>query len=300
MQYVASGNGLFDPGLSLSSGQAVGFDYWASMYEKYRVIGSRCHLTASLADTSTGAATVEGHTSVTLYPSNAAGALSSIDDAASQPYATRMEITSAKPVSITKTMKTSVITGIKDMLGADQLQAAVSGTPSNEWFWNVGVVSTSNYTDARTELAFIITYDVEFFDRAQLNRSTLAFIHKAYLANCIHLEQRLKEEKELSRNAVARFELEKSLLQHEMKLDAMTGCESVAEKKGVITGDIDSPVMVSVTEDQSEKKVPLSVKLPQTGKAHAAFGKVDALDVRTPSNSSVKGVSSRILPLGRV
>ncbi len=297
-QLVVSGNGLFDPGLSLSAGQPVGFDYWAAMYERYRVIGSRCHLTASLADTSTGSASVEGHTSIVLYPSNASGSLSSLDDAASQPYATRMEITSAKPISITKTMKTSVITGIKDMLGSDQLQALISGTPGNEWFWNVGVVSTAAYADGRTEISFVITYDVEFFDRAQINRSTLAFIHKAYIANCIHIEKRLVEEKELSRNAVARFELEKSQLQHEMKLDAMTGCEPYAEKKGVITGDIDSPVMVSVTEAQTEKKVPLSVKLPQSGKACVAFGKVDAPDVRTPSSSLAKGVSGRILPPG--
>jgi hypothetical protein len=290
VQSSVSGNGCFDPGLSLSSGQPVGFDYWAVMYERYRVIGSRCVLNLGVEGSTTGGS-VSAMIGVALFPATQSGALSALDDAASQPHATRVNVTTEKPVTITKTMKTSTVTGIKDMLGADQLQALISAQPANEWFWNMGVSSDQSWISTVLKYTFTITYDVEFFDRGQINRSTLSFIHKAYIVNCIHIEQRLQEQKAESQRAVTQFEIEKKLLAHELALDAKHGDGVLySETKGVITGDIDSPVMVSVTEDQVVKKVPLSVKLPQPGAAQSA-GKASA-----PPSS--RGLGGRILSLG--
>ncbi len=185
-QIAVSGNGLFDPGLSLSAGQPVGFDYWASMYERYRVIGSHIHVTVVNSSTVTGNNTA--NSTITVFPATASAALSTQSDANSQPYATTKDVTNALPAVIRKTMKTSTIVGVKDMEGADQLQALISGTPSNEWFWNIGIISGAAYTNYNLELEIQVTYDVEFFDRAQINRSTLEFIHKAYLANCVAIE----------------------------------------------------------------------------------------------------------------
>jgi hypothetical protein len=259
------------------------------MYERYRVIGSRCVLNLAVEGSTTGGgfpATI----GVALFPATQSGALSTLDDAASQPHATRVNVTTEKPATITKTMKTSAITGIKDMLGADQLQALISAQPANEWYWNMGVSSDLNWLNTNLKYTFTVTYDVEFFDRGQINRSTLAFIHKAYIVSCMQIEKRLQETKAETQRAVTRFEIEKQLIAHELALDEKHGGELYSETKGVITGDIDSPVMVSVTEDQVVKKVPLSVKLPQPGAAQSA-GKASA-----PPSS--RGLGGRILSLG--
>jgi hypothetical protein len=212
-----SGNGLFDPGLSLSSNQAVGFDYWASMYERYRVIGSHIQVNLSLGTTATSGS-VATQATVTVFPATANASLATQSDANAQPYATVRDATTQTPTRIQKTMKTSIIAGLKAMEGADQLQALVSGTPSNEWFWNIGITSNASTTDHFTEFDIVVTYDVEFFDRAQINRSTMDFIHRAYLSNCLSIEAKYQDIAAQREKARAKYDAETKQLRSEFKI----------------------------------------------------------------------------------
>jgi hypothetical protein len=209
-QLSVSGNNCFDPGLSLSSGQCVGFDYWASMYERYRVIGSSIHVQSMMQINAAGGG-LEVAGTVCVFPATATASLASMNDAQAQPYAKTKDTTAATQSSIRSVMKTSTICGIKNMEGADQLQALISAGPANEWFWNIGIISGAAYTNYFTDLDFIVTYDVEFFDRAQINRSSLEAIHKAYLANCLAVEAKYQDLTKLRQKAQDRFkeELEK-------------------------------------------------------------------------------------------
>jgi hypothetical protein len=176
--------------------QPVGFDYWASMYERYRVIGSKCRVVASLVGTGTGGG-VGGAASLTvaLYPSNATGGLVTISDAIAQPLAKNSDATHAQRAVLQSVMSTSKISGNKAVEGADQFQATIGANPANEWYWNIGFVCGAAYSSTDVNIDICITYDVEFFDRAQLNRSTLVaeLIRKAYLAHCAELKQRLQD-----------------------------------------------------------------------------------------------------------
>jgi len=178
--------------------QPVGFDYWASMYERYRVIGSKCRVVATLVGNGAGGG-VGGAASlsVTLYPSNATGGLVSLADAMSQPFAKNSDATHAQRAVLQSVMSTSKMSGNKTVEGADQFQATIGANPANEWYWNIGFVCGGAYTSTDVNIDIVITYDVEFFDRAQLNRSTLVseFIHKAYLARCAELKQQAQPRK---------------------------------------------------------------------------------------------------------
>lgn len=193
MQISVSGNSAFDPLASSGTNQPVGFDYWAAMYERYRVIGSRCRVVATLVGTAVGGG-VAGAASLTtvLYPSNATGSLVSMSDAISQPLSKNTDATSAQRGVLQSAISTAKITGIKDVEGADQLQATIGSNPANEWYWNIGHETGAAYADTSVNIDICITYDVEFYDRAQLNRSTLVWghINKAYQAHCAELLQR--------------------------------------------------------------------------------------------------------------
>jgi len=181
---------------ALGTIQPVGFDYWAAMYERYRVIGSKCRVVATLVGVGTGGG-VGGAASlsVALYPSNATGGLVSLSDAISQPLAKNSDATHAQRATLQSVMSTSKISGNKAVEGADQFQATIGANPANEWYWNIGFICGAAYTSTEVNIDIVVTYDVEFFDRAQLNRSSLVAEHirKAYLAHCAELQQRLQD-----------------------------------------------------------------------------------------------------------
>lgn len=195
-QLSLSGNSAFDPMASTGTIQPVGFDYWASMYERYRVIGSRCHLVTTLVGTGTGGG-IGGAASlsVALYPSNATGSLATFSDAIAQPLAKNSDATHAQRSVLQSTISTSKMSGNKSVEGSDQFQATIGASPANEWFWNIGFICGAAYTSTDVNIDMVTTYDVEFFDRAQINRSSLVagYIRKAYLAHCAELQQRLQD-----------------------------------------------------------------------------------------------------------
>jgi hypothetical protein len=166
------------------------------MYERYRVIGSRCHLVTTLVGTGTGGG-VGGAASlsVALYPSNATGSLATFSDAIAQPLAKNSDATHAQRSVLQSTISTSKMSGNKSVEGSDQFQATIGASPANEWYWNIGFICGAAYTSTDVNIDMVTTYDVEFFDRAQINRSSLVagYIRKAYLAHCAELQQRLQD-----------------------------------------------------------------------------------------------------------
>jgi hypothetical protein len=87
------------------------------------------------------------------------------------------------------------MSGNKSVEGSDQFQATIGASPANEWYWNIGFICGAAYTSTDVNIDMVTTYDVEFFDRAQINRSSLVagYIRKAYLAHCAELQQRLQD-----------------------------------------------------------------------------------------------------------
>jgi hypothetical protein len=188
------------------------------MYRNYRVIGSRFILRASLQSTATAMGGDGGTGQVAIWPSQLGTAVTAFSDAMGQPYCKWADVTAAKPLVLELQMKTSKITGIKAVEGSDQLQALISSTPAKEWFWNYGFTCGAAYSNTSLELDFQVTYDVEFFSRSQLDRSTFLAkaMRQAYLA---HVSLILAEQKEADAQQSKRSERQRELLKESKQLD---------------------------------------------------------------------------------
>ena len=192
---VFSGNNVQDPLLSAGSEQPPGFAYLATMYNRYRVLGSRVELRGGMGNNSSGtAAAFTGD--LAIYPSNTSSAPSDYETAVAQPLAKYRELTVATPTLIRHAMTTARMTGQQGVNGADRLQAAVTTVPAEEWYWVTAFKSDAAYTNGILEYHIQITYDVEFFDRSKVDQSLLSwkFIKQAYLARCAELEAEAKQE----------------------------------------------------------------------------------------------------------
>jgi hypothetical protein len=71
-------------------------------------------------------------------------------------------------------MATSKLTGNKTPEASDRTQALISTAPGEEWYWILTYVSDGNYVTTFVVMDVQITYDVEFFDRNEIDRSSLA------------------------------------------------------------------------------------------------------------------------------
>jgi hypothetical protein len=203
-----SGNNVQDPGLSAGAEQPPGFTQLATLYSRYRVIGSHVELRAIMTTTATGGGFI-ANGDICIYPSNSSGAPADFEAACSQPYAQWREITGATPQVMKKTMNTAMQVGQRSLVGADRLQALVSGAPSEEWYWLVVFQSDAAYTNINLEWHLQITYDVEFFDRPTVNQALESWKHikLAYIARCRELEAEQQQEakrKEERKDAILR------------------------------------------------------------------------------------------------
>lgn len=168
------GNGPYDPEAALGGGQPYGFDQLAAIYQRYRCYASKIRVKVHNL---TGSSTTPYFMAVFPYATGAAPTDAGwYVNAAEQPYSryvTRNAFDSSP--TLKSVMSTAKIYGVnKTMVKSDtQFQSLVSTTPSYEWFWKVSFGQISpTVTSANTfNLQIDITYYMEFFDRAPINRS---------------------------------------------------------------------------------------------------------------------------------
>lgn len=228
-----SGNNMLDPGLSLSTNKCVGFSFLASLYGRYRVYGSKLSIRTVMSSSALATSTTMSG-AVVIYPTNTGASTTLFADAMAQPFAKWQDITSATPKSLTCVMQTSKLSGQKDMTGSDRQQALVSAAPADEWYWALVYVADAAYTTGSVVIDAQVTYDVEFFDRLEVNRSIEAVFDKAYELRCAELNDR--------------------------KLKPVQSLKlTVLENKATDTGEVSDSDMVSVSESPEVMVVPRRV-----------------------------------------
>lgn len=229
-----SGNDMKAPGLSLSSAKAVGFTYWASLYGRYRVYGSKLSIRTVMSSSLTAGTAKTASGAVVIYPTNTGATTTLFADAMSQPFAKWADITTSTPKSLTCVAQTSKLSGQKDFSGSDRMQALVTADPADQWYWAMVYVADAAYTDMNIVVDAQVTYDCEFFDRLEINRSSLALFDKAFELRCAEAA-------------------DKKLMP--ARPEGLT----VLENKVVGTGESDDPDMVSVSEIPETMEVPRRV-----------------------------------------
>lgn len=187
--YVFTGNGLFDPDVTGSGLQPLGFDQWATLYQRYRSIASNIEVNLSTPGATTNAT---GSFDVAVAPSNTSSVFSSFTAAASSPYAKMVSFNGngAPGRKLKSKMDTAVFMGVPPLavLADDTLQASVSANPTDMWYWHVCAV-TSDLTSTATILMFTkVTYLVDFFVKQVLTLSVSEFATTLEEARAMYLE----------------------------------------------------------------------------------------------------------------
>lgn len=157
---VYRGNSIFDPDLTGTGGQPLGFDQWAALYATYTVLGSKCEVT-SMANGGTSTNTMAG-----CVPTNFSTAFSTGDQERMQetPYSKiRPVVMGANSVGqayVSNYMSTNKMLGVVRAYTqiSDLASSNVTTNPSVQWFWHV-----VNYVPGLATQSLIQEVKITFF-----------------------------------------------------------------------------------------------------------------------------------------
>lgn len=158
-------NSVFDPNFTGVGHQPLGFDEWAAVYGKYRVIKSSCKIMACMNGVST--------TSQAIF-----GVRTTSDSGTTTNITRNMEQTNCKWTMVTGSLEPKTLTcywnikSVASMSNEDNLNAAVTGNPVQEDYFQVFYHAIDDVIDADAlRCAAEIEYTVRFFEVKQLGQS---------------------------------------------------------------------------------------------------------------------------------
>lgn len=164
------GNSLFDPDYSGTGTQPSGFDELASLYERYRVLGSTC-IVNFVSNTSQ-------NDDLCVFPTNTATLVGTDNTIrAEYPYAQRKiaNVYQAPPSNtrFAQYMSTSKMYGVSKQKVRDEedYSAATTANPSNSFFWNVSYQAVDRASTQSLYYTIRIEYYCTFYKRRALNQS---------------------------------------------------------------------------------------------------------------------------------
>jgi hypothetical protein len=189
-------NSLFDPDFTGTGAQPEFFDQLSALYNRYRCYGSAIKVT--LIPFNAGSQ-INVPVAVVLVPTALSLASSSYEDAAGLPRAQNRISTGNmdyKNQTLVASHSISEILGVKDVEGADRLQALITASPAEQALWAIVARTVDGVTATSLAVSVRITYDVEFFDRQIATQSLLKRVqeeskveHKLSLSEEAHLKE---------------------------------------------------------------------------------------------------------------
>jgi hypothetical protein len=188
-------NSLFDPDFTGTGAQPAYFDQLSLLYNRYRVYGSAIKVIEVPFN-----AGVQSNVPVTLVVVPSAISLASFStyDAAGLPRSQTRVCTGnmdSKNQTIIASHSISEILGVKDVEGADRLQAQVTASPAEQCLWSIIARTVDSVTAAYAVINVVITYDCEFYDRQV---QTQSFYQKLQaMAERKHAQELKQEMKEI-------------------------------------------------------------------------------------------------------
>lgn len=166
---VFRGNSIFDPDTGTTPTQPLGYEQWATLYRRYRVIASRAEI-RFMADGSAVPLTgvVVPMTSSVVYTDPVGYKTSA--------YAKQVTLGTSLNTGfgdIESYMSTDKIRGMprNGVRVAQELSSIFASDPTQQWFWHVSLCADDNSTTWEGVMNVTIVYDVELYDRANLSQS---------------------------------------------------------------------------------------------------------------------------------
>lgn len=162
------GSSLFDPDFTGAGTQPTGFDEWAAVYRRYRVLGSKIKV-YPVVDVN-GPFRMLVHAGQTSVSALGFDAISMQPDTRMSRY---LSHTTGTPNSISMYRSTAAVWGVPNSaIRIEQdFSANVTSNPGYNWIWSI--VAQNSNTSANGVVTFTarITYYCEFFDRQYIATS---------------------------------------------------------------------------------------------------------------------------------
>jgi hypothetical protein len=161
-QHIFAGNSCFDPDMTLTGHQPMGFDQLAAFYNKYRVYKSA--IKVELQRTTDAF-------EYTVTPSLNISSPGTVGTAMENPFNVYSSVASSVfTSSIETTISTRKLWGVGN-LTQDNFASLVSTDPVNLWYWIINARTFDNATAITVRFNYLVVYTVEFFDRQPLAQS---------------------------------------------------------------------------------------------------------------------------------
>jgi hypothetical protein len=162
-------NSLFDPDLTFSGHQPLGFDQMATLYNKYRVYSCTYKVRIQMKDTTYTAATV------CVVPTNDTTGLANPISTAIEHTGSNYSLTNfgGPPVLLEGLVNNWILNGrTRQQYGDDDTTASLMSTnPSENLILHICMACTDDASTLNLAGVVELVYDVEFFDPLQLTRS---------------------------------------------------------------------------------------------------------------------------------
>lgn len=163
--YELCGNDLFDPDFTGTGTQPQWFDQIKTLYNRYRVYGSAIEVNA-FPITAGGAQTTVPVNMVVVPTGSTLASFSMVTCAGLG--RSKFQFLADNTNSGMKTMNsasTKDILGVKDVEGADRLQALTTASPAERWLWSLNAQTATPTVATSLQVNVRICFDCEFFDR---------------------------------------------------------------------------------------------------------------------------------------
>ncbi len=163
--HVFSLNGMFDPNVTGTGVQPLGFDQWAAFYTQYQVLSSSIKVVTVNNSGAVPAATI-------VYPSHVVTAATNLQMATEQPYS-RRTVQQVNTSNSVKTIKNYMSVRKIEGRSTDSVNftALFSANPSAQRFWHVVTGSLNESSAANQFIDVTIVYYAKLFRRHTLTES---------------------------------------------------------------------------------------------------------------------------------
>lgn len=165
---IYRGASVYDPDFAGIGHQPLGFDQWASIYQRYRVISCKCIATYHpLADGDTVIPFINATETSSVH-----GNPDTYIESPFSVWGAPINANGTSNKTLIMNIKTAQFEGDSGALYDKDYTADVGGNPTRDWFYHVGVMN-ANFADASVDcrLATCLEYTVRFYDRIDLQRS---------------------------------------------------------------------------------------------------------------------------------
>lgn len=156
--YVFRGNGMYDPNLSSTGHQPMGYDQWSAIYPNWYVKSSTCSVIAFPDASSTSAGQVSliaSRMSATSSPSS--------QQVREWPRSRWMVVPFGTSVKSTRIWSKAATRVMQPGTNIASLEGYTSADPSTQWYWKIYKHNIGGGASANMQILVTVTYDAVFY-----------------------------------------------------------------------------------------------------------------------------------------